>query len=58
MPASYLRSKTPDLSAKLNALEKLDDYRRVMVATDFVSGMTDTYAVDMFQKLSGIELPE
>ncbi|MBE2293694.1 MAG: deoxyguanosinetriphosphate triphosphohydrolase [Phycisphaerales bacterium] len=32
-------------------------YRRVLAITDFVSGMTDSYAVTLFKKLTGISLP-
>ncbi len=34
-----------------------DLYRRVLAITDFVSGMTDSYAVTLFKKLTGISLP-
>ncbi|MER2582626.1 MAG: deoxyguanosinetriphosphate triphosphohydrolase, partial [Candidatus Competibacter sp.] len=34
-----------------------DPYRRVLAITDFVSGMTDSYAVSLFKKLTGISLP-
>ena len=33
-----------------------DLYRRVLAITDFVSGMTDSYAVTLFKKLTGISL--
>jgi dGTPase len=33
------------------------DYERVLLATDFVSGMTDSYAVALFKMLKGISLP-
>ena len=33
-------------------IEKL--YLRLLLVTDFISGMTDTYARDMYQKMSGI----
>jgi dGTPase len=35
----------------------LSKYQRVLAATDFVSGMTDSYAVELYQQLSGIALP-
>jgi len=35
----------------------LTRYQRVLAITDFVSGMTDSYAVELYQKLSGIQLP-
>ncbi|HCK82799.1 MAG TPA: hypothetical protein DIC59_15220, partial [Candidatus Competibacteraceae bacterium] len=34
-----------------------DLYRRVLAITDFVSGMTDSYAVALFKKLTGMSLP-
>lgn len=34
-----------------------DPYRRVLAITDFVSGMTDSYAVSLYKKLTGISLP-
>ena len=34
-----------------------DAYRRVLGITDFVSGMTDSYAVTLFKKITGISLP-
>lgn len=36
---------------------KLSRYERVLAVTDYVSGMTDSFAVELFQKLSGIRLP-
>lgn len=32
-------------------------YRRVLRITDFISGMTDSYAVTLFKKITGISLP-
>ena len=34
-----------------------DGYRRVLSITDFVSGMTDSYAVTLFKNLTGISFP-
>lgn len=58
MPSAYIGPVNMDLDSKLRALECVDNYKRVLMATDFVSGMTDTFAVDMFQTLSGISLPD
>lgn len=30
-------------------------YRRILIATDFISGMTDGYAKTLYKKLSGVE---
>jgi dGTPase len=32
-------------------------YERIILATDFVSGMTDSYAVELYQRVRGIALP-
>ncbi|MHB8252368.1 MAG: deoxyguanosinetriphosphate triphosphohydrolase [Acidiferrobacter sp.] len=34
-----------------------DAYQRLLRITDFVSGMTDSYAVSLFKKVTGISLP-
>ena len=35
-----------------------DDFEtRVMAVVDFISGMTDVFALDMYQKIQGISLP-
>ena len=34
-----------------------DLYTRLLNITDFVSGMTDSYAVSLFRKIKGISLP-
>ncbi|HUX60697.1 MAG TPA: hypothetical protein VMV32_05250, partial [Ignavibacteriaceae bacterium] len=35
----------------------LDLYSRLMSVIDFVSGMTDSFAVSLFRKIKGISLP-
>lgn len=44
--------KLPEVS-----LEQLSPYERILLATDFVSGMTDSFAVDLYQRIRGISLP-
>ncbi len=34
-----------------------DPYIRLLQIADFVAGMTDSYAVDMYRKLKGVDLP-
>jgi dGTPase len=48
VPGQFLhtKGKSPD-----------DLYKRLLKITDFVSGMTDSYAVSLFRKLKGISLP-
>ncbi|MCL2075247.1 MAG: deoxyguanosinetriphosphate triphosphohydrolase [Betaproteobacteria bacterium] len=49
LPAQFLGSdRTPDP----------DPYRRFLKVADFIAGMTDSYAVNMYRKLKGIDLPE
>lgn len=46
------------LMPKTNAdLERLSPYERTLLATDFVSGMTDSFAVGLYQRIRGISLP-
>ena len=37
--------------------ENEDIYRKVLKVTDYISGMTDSYAVSVFKKIKGISLP-
>lgn len=41
-----------------NGFETESTYIRVLRILDFISGMTDNYAVSMYRNLKGIELPE
>ena len=38
-------------------LEQLSAYERTLLATDYVSGMTDSFAVQLYQRIRGISLP-
>lgn len=40
-----------------NEFAALRPYERALCVTDFVSGMTDTYAVEFYQRIRGIALP-
>lgn len=55
MPANYLgdyeKMKEETSFTDENALL----YRRILVATDFISGMTDGYAKTLYRRLSGLE---
>ncbi|MGO4414410.1 deoxyguanosinetriphosphate triphosphohydrolase [Cupriavidus sp. KB_39] len=37
--------------------DTMSEYERLIRVTDFVSGMTDSYAVDLYQRIRGISLP-
>ncbi|MBX3426950.1 MAG: dNTP triphosphohydrolase [Pirellulales bacterium] len=56
-PVSYLGVEQPDVS-KEDAVKKLSTYQRLLAVTDYVSGMTDSFALNLYQQLSGIRLPE
>ncbi len=36
-----------------DTIQKLDDYYKLRIIVDFVSGMTDQFALNHYQKLSG-----
>ncbi|MCK8502787.1 dNTP triphosphohydrolase [Myxococcus sp. MISCRS1] len=40
-----------------DALARLSMYQRLLCVTDYISGMTDGFAVALYQRLSGIKLP-
>ena len=33
-------------------------YERVMAVLDYISGMTDVYALDLYRKINGMSLPD
>lgn len=39
-------------------LDNDDPYKRILAVLDYVSGMTDVYALDLYRKIMGISLPE
>lgn len=41
----------------LNANSETDIYERLLMIIDFISGMTDSFAVSLFRKIKGISLP-
>jgi dGTPase len=42
---------------KTKTMQELSAYDKLLLITDFISGMTDSYAVDLHQKLKGVKLP-
>lgn len=40
-----------------NFQEQADIYTRILQVTDYIAGMTDSYAVSLFKKIKGISLP-
>tara|TARA_Y100001935_G_C17311646_1_gene516946 strand:- start:4670 stop:6028 length:1359 start_codon:yes stop_codon:yes gene_type:complete len=56
------RSKTliqliPEQFIGFDRVPLKDPYRRLLLLTDFISGMTDSYAVSLYKKVTGISLP-
>jgi dGTPase len=47
----------PARAQKLYGNKSASDYQRLLIATDFISGMTDSYAVSMFKTIRGISIP-
>ena len=43
---------------KYRDLKDINEYDKMHLIIDFVSGMTDSYAVMLYKKLLGISLPE
>lgn len=37
--------------------ENVDTYKKLLLITDFISGMTDSYAVNLYKELIGVKLP-
>ncbi|MDU9691127.1 dNTP triphosphohydrolase [Priestia aryabhattai] len=42
---------------KNKTMKNLSAYDKLLLITDFISGMTDSYAVDLHQKLKGVKMP-
>ncbi|MEJ2610476.1 MAG: deoxyguanosinetriphosphate triphosphohydrolase [Candidatus Thiodiazotropha sp.] len=47
----------PEQFIGLRGKPAADNYTRLLRLTDFVSGMTDSYAVSLYKKVTGISLP-
>lgn len=45
------------MPSRVADFEVLSAYERTLLATDFVSGMTDSFAVELYQRIRGISLP-
>lgn len=37
--------------------ESTSKYEQLLIVTDFISGMTDSYAIELYQRINGISLP-
>jgi dGTPase len=54
---SHYSRKLVDLIPKQFIGPHLDEYSKIQTVLDFVSGMTDLYAVELFRKIKGISFP-
>lgn len=64
IPVEYFRIAFPSAAPPANPvharevmLEGLSAYQRLLVVTDYLSGLTDSLVVDLYQKLKGMKLP-
>lgn len=57
LPLEFLQRPGPPLQERGEAIARLTPYQRLLCVTDYISGMTDGFAVELFQRLSGIKLP-
>jgi dGTPase len=58
LPLEFFQRPGPYQEDRDQAIERLNPYERLLCVTDYVSGMTDGFAVELYQRLSGIKLPE
>jgi len=61
---AYLKKNKNNYDKKLVALipeqfytDKQDSYSKIRSVLDFVSGMTDVYAIELYRKIKGITIP-
>lgn len=57
LPLEYLQRPERRGSERDALIEALTPYQRLLCVTDYISGMTDGFAVELYQRLSGIKLP-
>jgi dGTPase len=57
LPLEFLQRPGAPQPERDAALAQLSPYQRLLCVTDYISGMTDGFAVELFQRLSGIKLP-
>ena len=58
LPLEFFQRPGPYEEDRDAAILRLRPYERLLCVTDYVSGMTDGFAVELYQRLSGIKLPE
>jgi len=56
-PENYYSKNLLSLIPEQYLSESDSNYKKVLAILDFISGMTDIYALDLYRKIKGIELP-
>ncbi len=56
-PEDYYSKSLLSLIPEQYDITKGSDYEKTLAVLDFVSGMTDVFALDLYRKIKGIELP-
>ncbi|WP_052419697.1 dGTP triphosphohydrolase [Hyalangium minutum] len=57
LPLEFLQRPGGHELDRNKAISNLTPYQRLLCVTDYISGMTDGFAVELYQRLSGIKLP-
>ena len=57
-PKSFYSKKLLSLIPEQYSHKDEDDYLKIMSILDFVSGMTDVFALDLYRTIKGIKLPD
>ena len=56
-PDRYYSQQLIERVSSQYAINSPDLETRIMAVIDYISGMTDVYALDVYQKINGISLP-
>ena len=56
-PDRYYSQQLIDRVSSQYDIDAKDLETRLMAVIDYISGMTDVYALDVYQKINGISLP-
>jgi dGTPase len=57
-PENLYRKKILSLLPEQYKTESGQLYHKIQSVVDFISGMTDIFALDLYRKINGISLPE
>ncbi|MBN2436235.1 MAG: dNTP triphosphohydrolase [Spirochaetes bacterium] len=59
IPSQYFKRHENSIQSNNHSqlIESLSTYEKILSITDYICGMTDRYAVELYQRISGIRLP-